>query len=1837
MLGDDVARLEAAEILHPLYEADGLNEKLLRVLEIEAENADSVSAKLGTIAQAVRVAEGPLHDPVRALSYASRGFREAVADLELRSWIERVERLAALTGKHAELVELLRSAVPDIVDGDLQLEVTLRIAEIARSPLGDAGLAKDYYAKALELRGDDRRALVALESLYEETGDHAALLDVVKRRAEAADSDEERKQLLFKQARLSDEKLGDARAAIAVYEQILEMALDAQAIEALERLYAQAERWPDLIGLYERQISAPGTSNERRAALHHALATVLEKRTGEVDRAFDEYAAALAIDPKHPQTVASLEVLMGQRDHAARAAEMLEPVYLARLDWRRVMTTLEARLDVSQDPDERRQILRRLSKLHEEQAEDYKAALETTALLLAEDATDEGTWAELERLARVANAEGRLADIFAGELEKVASDEPATARLAKRTGELFEQQKNVDRALAFYRRAHAFEPEANNGSFEAIDRLLREAGRPADRVKLYRDALEYKSDPEQRLGALHTIALLQEAELSDDAGAIETYRAALDVDEGDQHALEALSRLYARGERWRDLADLTRRRAEQSALPEDEAALRMELAKLLVRRLGETQAGIDELQTVVELAPVTGDGPGAEAVAALEELLQQQAHKARVVDILRPIYERADDWRHLVAVNEQRLQLATEVGERVAILRETAGLWEKRGGDRRRAFDAIRQAWILDPDDGDARGELDRLAEATKRWDDLAASYETAIAKTDGLTKRELLSALAQLHDKRRDDPRRALVAWDRLFSLDETELEPLDEMDALATLLSDWAALVRVLVKKVELVPDDEARAATWRRIGEAQRDMLDDALGAIEAYERALELEPESTLTIDYLIALYEQRNDAARLVDLYRRRVELCDADEADLKFQLLVDAARRYESDLSDRREAIECLVQALAVREKDGDVLRRLDALYTHERLWPELLDNLKLQADVAADEAARRALKKRIAALYVVQLQDAQSALEAYREVLAGGFDEESVAAIRSIGETRDELRADAADALEPVLRSAGRHQELAAALELRLRAQTEPPERARTLRALAEVAESSLGDVERAESALIRALAEEPQDATLHGEIERLADRIGIDGWRRYADALQERAIGIFDADVAADLFVRLGKASEEKLDDAPRAAKAFTAAVERMGDDPAVLAALDRLLARLHDTKGLADVLERRIAVEAAASTQAELLHRLAVLQVNDFGERAQGLSTLRQALERVPDHVASREVLEKLLDDATLFEDAFETLEFVHRTLGHTEELAKLYERRVARAQGVQDRIRARLDLARILEETVGDRGRAQRAVEAAVSEEPSDEDALAELERLATINTGWEMAADTLAGALESAQDLPAATRMDLYVRLAGWRGDKLGDKRRAEEAFAKALAIDPENLDVLRSLEELRRAPGRERELVHTLRTRARLESSLTTKRSLLREAKELAEGPVADRDLAEATLRDLLSEDEADAWALEELTRLRGLAGDDAEVVKLLLFRAENATDGTKALELRHEAARVLADKLNDPGRATSLYEEILDSEPTDAPAASALRVLYSAAGRDRDLARLLMRLIDVATGQGERASLRLELSKLQAEKFKALGRRHRDAAGHPRRGSVARGGGAHAVAALREDGPRPGARGAPQDAARWRSRPQRRGHGARHPRAARRAAGGPAGRRDRGAGCVRERPRARSGAPRRARGDRAHHRAARGLGARRGRALQARRAGEGRRGRPVGAQARRGAREDGRLRGRAGGAPEGSRARAGQRRAPRDASPALGAGGEVGGARGAPRRRRGSHRGGEPGPQGRCRRSCRHRAAAWPASRPRGSRRCAARWRAFRPAGRSPRLRASPGRSSSR
>jgi tetratricopeptide (TPR) repeat protein len=482
----------------------------------------------------------------------------------------------------------------------------------------------------------------------------------------------------------------------------------------------------------------------------------------------------------------------------------------------------------------------------------------------------------------------------------------------------------------------------------------------------------------------------------------------------------------------------------------------------------------------------------------------------------------------------------------------------------------------------------------------------------------------------------------------------------------------------------------------------MLEDPKGATSAYERALELDGESTFTLDSLIELYERGDDHRKLVELYRRRIELTSAEDQDLKFTLLTQAAERLEKHLAEPREAIDCLREATTVRPSDPGVLSSLDRLYRAEQMWPELLDNLRAEVLAAGTPADRVRLQKEIGALHAGRLADPHSALDAYKAVLAEVSSEpDALAAVFRIGETSEELSLVAADILEPVLRSGAQHEMLVSVLEMRAGAQTDPADKAATLKAIARVLDGSLERPADAQTVLMRALAEIPGDAELYPEIERLAALSG--GYGRYADALEERAQGIFDASVAQDLWRRLGAIAENQLKDDRRAIQAYVKAGEQMGDDPEILGALDRLYERTRDFRALGEIIERRVGVIPEVKKQAELLHRLAKLQIGEFQERSLGLATLRQALERDVENRVARESLEALTDDATLFEEAAEALEVVYRAQNDNARLTSLHEKRISYAGSARERTRIRLDLAKLLEDRAGDVKRAHAVLE------------------------------------------------------------------------------------------------------------------------------------------------------------------------------------------------------------------------------------------------------------------------------------------------------------------------------------------------------------------------------------------------------------------------------------------------------------------------------------------------------------------------------------------------------
>jgi tetratricopeptide (TPR) repeat protein len=281
-----------------------------------------------------------------------------------------------------------------------------------------------------------------------------------------------------------------------------------------------------------------------------------------------------------------------------------------------------------------------------------------------------------------------------------------------------------------------------------------------------------------------------------------------------------------------------------------------------------------------------------------------------------------------------------------------------------------------------------------------------------------------------------------------------------------------------------------------------------------------------------------------------------------------------------------------------------------------------------------------------------------------------------------------------------------------------------------------------------------------------------------------------------------------------------------------------------------------------------------------------------------------------------------------------------------------------------------------------LEQGLAESPGDQGLLDEIERLAATTGAWTSGAGALRDALEAHRDsIVPDVACTLSLRLAHWLRDHAKDATGAEAALVRGLDFDPDNDEVLRELEELQRGSSRAVDLVATLRRRAKLQPDEVQRADLYRQAKTLAEG-LGDGTLAEAILRELLAQDDANGWALAELTKLREAASDYKETYALLVRQAETSVDPESQKSLRRRAAAIARDRLDDAQGAAELYEELFEDDPSDADAATSLRALYAASSRFQELGRLLERLIDVAEAPAKRSDLRLELAKLTEEKF---------------------------------------------------------------------------------------------------------------------------------------------------------------------------------------------------------------------------------------------------------------
>lgn len=501
--------------------------------------------------------DGPHVEELRAV------FAESSNDPRVAFALERALRRA---GDSASLLTLFTKRLEATNDPSEKLQLSLRIAELCESKLGDLPKALTHYKNALTLAPGFLPALQGARRVQQKSGDMAAARVAFEAEGQAARDTRSSIEAYVAAGRLAASELGDFEGAVVNFRRALERdPLDVGANEALSELLAEKGDPRELALLHEKRAEArlsqkdvPGAAEEYvraariyldrcedRAAATRAVGQALEVHP--VDTSALELKSQLALgDQQYAEAAAALTLRVQQGGDALALSQMhlvLGSIYQDHLS---DVTRAAAHLQTALTASEGRSIdaLDRLAAIHT-YSRNWTGAADCLKQLLVLDKRPEAQAKNQTLLAKIVD-EGfgdvpHASELYRTALTLAPNDTSIVDRLAElyeRTGNLPELAKMLETQIA-----QAPEPARSIGlRLKLADLYAKPLDDPKRAIALLRESLGLDPNCAPARSALAELYVRDPATTEQ---AIEEYRHLLGDENARVDALHALFRLYS--------------------------------------------------------------------------------------------------------------------------------------------------------------------------------------------------------------------------------------------------------------------------------------------------------------------------------------------------------------------------------------------------------------------------------------------------------------------------------------------------------------------------------------------------------------------------------------------------------------------------------------------------------------------------------------------------------------------------------------------------------------------------------------------------------------------------------------------------------------------------------------------------------------------------------------------------------------------------------------------------------------------------------------------------------------------------------------------------------------------------------------------------------------------------------------------------------------------------------------------------------------------------------------------------------------------------------------------
>ncbi len=605
------------------------------------------------------------------------------------------------------------------------------------------------------------------------------------------------------------------------------------------------------------------------------------------------------------------------------------------------------------------------------------------------------------------------------------------------------------------------------GETWALDRLklsYSSEGRWADLLRVLDRAIEAADHDATRVSLIEDAGRVAK-DFARDLERATHYSEKLFAIRGDERSRAALEKLYERCGRHDALVDLYAAQIP-GAVSELAQALRAKIATLLLS-LDDSDGAFGRIEEMLAVDPEHGPAfdllerifaaptrsippPAASPDSTREPATTAAPPAARSIRqraalLLKPRYVAAGRSRELVRVLQVELAVATSDEARARTYRELAALQLDALRDDIGALDALAALVVLEPAEMSHRRALKAVAQRLGKEERQVKMLCTAADRsTVPSVRASLLLEAAEVCRDTLGAPARAIDLYQRVLA--SSDLDPatllLAARSASPLLESMGRAAERceVLERLAELETDAQARKAALGEVARIASHDFGDKERAIRAWRARL---GDDAADLDAVAGMRSALTEQGRFRELLSVLENAAHAS-TPLRAELLWEAAGISERELGDGATGIRLYQELLAHTPADTAVMEKLSQLYREQSMRPELLALRRRQLELTSD--VREKVRLRL---------DIAGALEQ-----TGAVDEQIATLQANLAD--DPREPASVERLSAVYAALERFEPLVILWE-GLAALATPAEAAPLWRCAAELAESRLGDGERA------------------------------------------------------------------------------------------------------------------------------------------------------------------------------------------------------------------------------------------------------------------------------------------------------------------------------------------------------------------------------------------------------------------------------------------------------------------------------------------------------------------------------------------------------------------------------------------------------------------------------------------------------------------------------------------------------------------------------------------------------------------------------------------------------